>query len=87
MSDHLSDFLLITGSEWTEIPNFSSYLALGFGDPPGLQDMINSGDWANVTVFCEASGIIEDNTNIPIQAAKIYLTGEADNPVRFWIVR
>ena len=78
-----SDFLIVAGEEWQEVPNATELINNGIG-VNNLQQMIDGQEWGNISPMLEDAGLIPANATI--SNAKFVNTGDANEPLKMWFI-
>jgi hypothetical protein len=79
----MDEFLLITTPEWVEVPNFDQVM-LYVVSTDVVQGWITHEEWGALNQFGEDTGILPPGRTIV--NARLFVTGDDANPVRFWMV-
>lgn len=87
MSDHISEFLLIVGPEWVEIPNASVITNQGGMDSHTIMGLIAGNEFPPITQWAEEVGLLTPPTTVV--AGRAFDLG-SDVPgeihIRLWLV-
>ena len=79
-----SEFLLIAGTEWTELQDAPAKFASVGSTMAEIQDAVENHLWNVVSNYMEELGLVQPNQII--QSAKLINTFEGESNYRFWYI-
>ena len=80
-----SDFLLIAGTEWTELQDAPAKFVSQSVDLGTLTNFVQGQDWGPLSGVLEELGLL--GSNEVILNARMVNTAEGENNYRFWYIR
>ena len=79
-----TDFLLIAGTEWTELQDAPAKFVSVSSNMAEIQDAVENHLWNVVSGYMEELGLVQQNQII--QSAKLINTFEGESNYRFWYI-